>query len=167
MSKLLQSLIIFMALLFTSTNKADEVDDLIRLQGYIAKHCSKNCVDAGSLLEALIAVKNESSVNPKHMLAIVRTESAFNTKASNLGNKGLAQILLRYHRGKFKSKNYFDPEDNIRVGAMVYGQCVKKHNKDQRQSFRCYNGYQYGDKKYYSKILSNLKEINQLGLTII
>ena len=167
MFAMFKGLFLILALFFTSLSQADEIDDLIRLKTYIAKYCRVNCVDAGVLLQALHDVKDNTSVNPRHMLAIIRTESAFNVKASNLGNKGLSQVLLRYHRGKFKSTNYFEPSDNIRVGSSIFEACVKKHRSNTRQSFRCYNGYHLGDKKYYIKIQNNLKEIDSLSLTTV
>ena len=163
MSKTVRTLLATVMLFFSSLSFADNINDMVTLKGYVDKHCKKNCVDVGVLLQALYNVNRDLGVEPASMLAIVRQESAFVVKATNRGNVGLAQILLRYHRSKFRTKNYFDPSDNIRVGAIVFGECVKKHPKDKRQSFRCYNGYQFGDQDYYSKISKHLREINSLN----
>ena len=167
MIKIVKSLFIAMALFFSAVNHADEIDDLIKLKGYIAKYCKVNCVDAGVLLQAIYDIRDNTSVNPRHMLAIIHTESAFNIKASNLGNKGLTQVLLKYHKGKFKTKDYFDPKENIRVGASIFEECVRKYKNDTRESFRCYNGFHLGDKKYFIKIQDNLRDINNLALASI
>ena len=144
--------------------KGDVIDDIYRLNMYIDSACKSSCVNAGVLYKALVKVKKEQAVDPVKMLAIIRQESAFKVRASNKGNVGLAQVLLKYHRSKFKSKDYFDVEDNISVGSSIYKTCAIKHKGNLRQSFRCYNGYHLGDKLYYEKIAKHIKAIESFGL---
>lgn len=164
MLRYLKALMIVFFMAFGTISYADEIHDLVKVQTYIKSKCNKGCVDPGVLLDGLRLVKRELGVDPILMMAIIRQESAFKTMAKNGGSVGLTQVLLRYHKGKFKSTNVYGPMDNIRVGGMVLRDCVKKHPKDRRQSARCYNGYQLGDPGYYPKIQKHLREITSLGL---
>lgn len=167
MSKIVRALLATVMLFFFNYSHADDIHDVVAMSGYINKYCKRGCVDAGVLVTALQDAKKDLGVDPLAMLAIIRQESAFVVKAGNRGNVGLTQVLLRYHRPKFKTQNYTDAKDNVRVGSIIYKDCSKKHPFDMRQSFRCYNGYHLGDGSYYSKIAKHIQEIKALGLGFI
>lgn len=148
---------------WANISHADEINDIVTLKKYVRKICPRNCVTISDLVASLQTAKDTLGVDPVHMLAIIRTESSFNTKAVNGGSKGLTQVLLRYHRKHFKTDNYFDPKDNIRVGSLIYSQCYKRHKANLAKSMRCYNGG--GDPKYFTKITRHISDINSLNMT--
>ena len=138
------------------------------LSGYIEKHCRSNCVDPAALHFGVEAVANELDVNPVVLLAIIRVESNFRTKAVNTKNgksAGLMQIQVRWHKEKFRGENHLDIMDNLRVGAMVYRDCARKHKGSREKALLCYNGYQKnGMKIYVPKVLQAYKELEQINL---
>ena len=55
--------------------------------------------------------------------------------------------------------------DNLRVGAMVYRDCARKHIGSREKALLCYNGYQKnGMKIYVPKVLQVYKELEQINL---
>lgn len=150
-------------LLMCQLSFADPISDVAKLQAYISKHCKSGCVDAGVLYTALKDAAQEHQVDPEGFLAIIRTESGFKPKARNGSSVGLSQVHLRYHRSKFKTKNYFDVYDNVRVGMGIFAAC-KKQRKTTEGALVCYNGG--GDPKYVSKMNVRLAEVKRLELVL-
>ena len=141
-----------------------------KLQSYIDKVCKKDCIDASLLLLAVTEAANEFNVNPLTLLAIILTESGFRPKAVNRTSGksvGLSQIQVYWHRDKFTTVNHFDVFDNVRVGAMIYRDCVKKWKGSKDKALWCYNGHQKtGMKKYVPKVMKTYYELNSLSIRI-
>lgn len=124
---------------------------------YVNKHCIKGCVSSSNILKSSMEVASSMDLDFKMLLAIAKVESGYRVRAKNGSNVGLMQTHLRWHRSKFSSKNYYDVKDNIKVGAIVYRDCLKKHKGNIRKALRCYNGG--GDKLYVSKVMKAYKDI--------
>jgi len=133
------------------------------LESYIDSQCNKNCVSKYELIDAIYNVKNDLVVNYRFILAIIKTESNFNKKAKNGSSIGLMQVHLRYHRSKFNSDNYYNPNDNIRVGVSIFNDCYSRKKGNLKKTLRCYNGG--GDPNYVSKVYSAYKAIKSLHVS--
>lgn len=160
----LRSFMIAFLLMFSVTVQADVINDVVALKEYISKHCKSECVDAGKLYTALKQSSSEYQIDPREMLAVIRVESAFKPKAKSggaRGSRGLTQVLLYYHVKKFKSKDYYEVFDNVRVGVSIYSECRKKRNTIQG-AWLCYNGG--GDPKYRSKVGKAYSDVKRLNL---
>jgi len=134
------------------------------LQDHIDANCRVNCVAADKLVDVAARAAKRFGFDYKALLAIVHVESKYNTRAKNGSSVGLTQALLVYHRPKFLGKDYFAVEDNMFVGAEVFGACFAKHKGNYPTSFSCYNGYGKGDSRYRDKVLKALREIRGLKL---
>lgn len=132
------------------------------LTEYIDDNCKKGCVDPKSLLKSVMQSARKLDTDFRILLAIIKVESGFKVKARNAGNVGLSQILLRYHKPKFKGKDYTNVSDNVNVGAIVFTECKKKHNGNLNKALKCYNGG--ADPQYPKKVNKALSEIKQLTL---
>lgn len=127
---------------------------------YLRTHCVRGCVDSSNILRSSMEVANDLDLDFKMLLAISRVESGFRPKAKNGSSRGLMQVHLKWHRDKFKSKDYYDVKDNIRVGAIVYRECLKRRKGNTRKALRCYNGG--GDKNYVQKVMKAYNQIVKL-----
>ena len=122
------------------------------LQETIDKFCRKDCVSAPQLLSAAKRASKSFNVDHRAILAIVHVESKYHTKARNGNSVGLSQVLLTYHRKKFRGTNYYDVDDNIFAGMQVFNECFTRMRMNYSAAFRCYNGG--GDPKYTMKLNS-------------
>jgi hypothetical protein len=78
-------------------------------------------------------VGKETNLNPLIIIAIISHESNFQPTARNKsGAEGLMQVMTNIHKQKFKmfggSHTTFNPEVNIRVGALILKQCIAIKN---------------------------------------
>lgn len=124
------------------------------LQEVIDTYCRKECVKADHLTSAAKRAANGYKVDYHAIMAIVHIESKYHIKAKNGSSVGLSQVLLRYHKGKFRGKNYFDVEDNLFAGMQVFRDCLTKVKGNYPKAFSCYNGG--GDKNYQTKAMKAL-----------
>lgn len=136
------------------------------LGSYIEARCrSSDCIKPEVLLDAVKRVSDELGVNPITLLAIVEIESGFRVHVSNRGNIGLSQVLVKYHRSKFLTGDFYDVSDNLRVGALVYKGCVSRSKGSRENALWCYNGHQTtGKQTYVPKVMSARNRISQLHL---
>lgn len=155
----LQFHLLALLLLLPVTTNAGKRYDPYTLYDYIKVNCLKKCVDSEELWREINLASDQMRLDPKLLLAVVRVESAFVISARNKSNVGLSQVNLRYHKPKFKG-NYFDVGENIRVGASILNDCLKKHKQNVRKSLTCYNGG--GTQGYDKKVLVAYKEISRL-----
>lgn len=137
-----------------------------RLERYIAPTCGSQCVDTAVLLMAVTEASMKTNVDPNMLLAIIKSESGFKDKATNRNNGrsvGLFQVQVKWHREKFRSRNYYDVFDNVYVGAVIYDECVRKWHGSREKALWCYNGHQRaGMKQYVPKVLANYREVTRL-----
>lgn len=131
------------------------------LENYMEDACHKDCVHSEVLLDAATAAAEETGLDFKLILAIVRVESSFQVHARNGRSVGLMQLHLRYHKAKFQGKHYTHPGGNVRAGALVMKECMDSHHNALRKASRCYNGG--GDPQYYKKLLKAYHEVKKLS----
>ncbi len=86
-----------------------------------------------------------TGVPPTLLLAIVALESGFNPFAqSPVGAQGLMQVLTRVHDDKYKAYGgtlaAFDPIANLRVGALVLRESIRRAGGDVSAGLRHYVG---------------------------
>lgn len=130
------------------------------LQGTIDKYCRKECIQSQELINIADRVSLAYKLDSDAVLAIIHVESKYHIKAKNGSSIGLTQVLLRYHKGKFRGKNYYDIEDNVFAGMQVLRDCLKRTKGNYPRAFRCYNGG--GDKHYVEKVMKTYKAMKTL-----
>jgi hypothetical protein len=85
----------------------------------------------GALVAEAFQIGERARLDPTLILAIMAIESRFNPFAqSPVGAQGLMQVLTRVHTDKYESFGgklaAFDPLTNLRVGAKVLQDCIKR-----------------------------------------
>lgn len=133
------------------------------LQSVIDQYCRRDCVTAVKLIEVIDKTSRRYGINPHVILSIVHIESKYNTKARNGSSVGLSQVLLRYHKRKFKTKDYHDVEDNLSVGMQILRDCLTSTKWNYPRAFRCYNGG--GDKNYSDKVHATMSYLKSVDLS--
>lgn len=146
MSCIKTMLLSYIFLIFTAFPTYAQVNTL---QAHIDKYCKRNCVSAEKLMSVATKAAKSYKFDVAAVLAIVHVESKFHIRAKNGSSVGLSQVLLRYHKPKFKGTNYFDVEDNVFAGMQVFSDCLRKQKGDYKKAFGCYNGG--GDRSYGTK----------------
>ena len=135
------------------------------LTSYIQTKCKQNCVDIELLQVAAETAGAEIGVNPLTLMAIAGVESGYRAKVANKTSGksvGLMQIQVFWHKSKFQSKNYYDVFDNVRVGAIIYKECIDKYNGSREKALWCYNGHTpQGMKKYVPKVIAEMKQLSR------
>jgi len=104
----------------------------------------------------------ELGFDPLLIVAIMAVESSFNPRAvSNMGAQGLMQVIPRYHQDKIgpnRGRNaLFDPEVNVRVGALVLHEGLQRYGSMQR-ALQYYNGALKDPKARYTRKVMALKK---------
>jgi hypothetical protein len=85
----------------------------------------------GALVAEAFQIGEKARLDPTLILAIMAIESRFNPFAqSPVGAQGLMQVLTRVHTDKYEDFGgklaAFDPLTNLRVGAKVLQECIKR-----------------------------------------
>ena len=85
----------------------------------------------GALVAEAFHIGERARLDPTLILAIMAIESRFNPFAqSPVGAQGLMQVLTRVHTDKYENFGgklaAFDPLTNLRVGAKVLQECIKR-----------------------------------------
>jgi len=85
----------------------------------------------GALVAEAFEIGERAKLDPTLLLAIMAIESRFNPFAqSPVGAQGLMQVLTRVHTDKYENFGgklaAFDPLTNLRVGAKVLQECIKR-----------------------------------------
>lgn len=155
-SRLLKVLAVVVMLFTFNVSYGKTLDD------YIQKHCSKDCVDTQTVINASRMIADSLSLDYLILLSIIRVESNFSKKARNGSSVGLMQVHLRYHRDKFAKGDPFNPYSNIFIGASILKDCMVRVKNNSIKSFRCYNGN--GSHNYAEKVLKAYNEIKQLEI---
>ena len=109
--------------------------ELPKQQASVAMWLSRKYRVAPEPLGALVAeafeIGERAKLDPTLLLAIMAIESRFNPFAqSPVGAQGLMQVMTRVHTDKYEDFGgklaAFDPLTNLRVGAQVLQDCIKR-----------------------------------------
>lgn len=109
--------------------------ELPRQQAAVAYWLSKKYRVAPEPLSALVMeayeIGRRTQLDPLLLLAVMAIESSFNPFAqSPVGAQGLMQVMTRVHSDKYEAFGgklaAFDPVANLRVGALVLQEYVKR-----------------------------------------
>lgn len=114
-----------------------------------------------ALVEAESAAR-QLGFDPLLIVAIMGIESSYNPRAvSHVGAQGLMQVMPRYHKDKIgpnAGRNaLFDPETNVRVGALVLQEGLQRYGSMQR-ALQYYNGSLKDPKARYTRKVMALKK---------
>jgi len=112
-----------------------------------------------------VAEATKHNIDPLLILAMIETESSFNTRAYNQsGAMGLMQVIPRYHPDLVTQyhQTLFDPDMGITTGIQVLMKFVQKHNGDFVKAINNYGGDRSGN--YYKTIYRHLQEIEQYDI---
>jgi len=135
------------------------------LEHYIARkfYVAKAVTDR--IVESAVVVGAELDINPVLILAVMSVESRFNPYAeSGAGAQGLMQVMTRVHTDKFEKfgdgpEDAFHPEINIRVGAQILYDCVRRRGSV-TLGLKCYVGATGpNDGGYSQKVLSEMRRM--------
>lgn len=133
----------------------------VTMDSYIGKHCKvKSCVKGDELLTIAKEESRKWDIDPTWVIAIIKIESSFNKIASNRGNKGLMQVLASVHRKKI-SGDIYSARENLRVGTIVLGTCLKGVTGYQKTLYRIGKCFNAGPQQalYRSKLHKSFQEI--------
>ncbi len=115
----------------TATNPAE----LSRQQAAVAYWISRRYNVAPEPISRLVQeawdLGKRVHLEPTLLLGVMAVESSFNPFAqSHVGAQGLMQVMTRIHHDKYQSfggmNAAFDPVTNLRVGAQVLRDCIRK-----------------------------------------
>ena len=132
---------------------------MARVKAYVAKRYRVSAVALEPLLAEAESVGAEHGFDPLMLVAMMAIESSFNPFAeSTVGAQGLMQVIPRFHQDKIGDgageDALFDPRLNIRVGALVLKEGLKRYGT--LQSALQYYGGALKDPSagYANKVLS-------------
>lgn len=132
--------------------------DLQRVKMYIAKRYQVSAVAVEPLIASAQQTGRSVGVDPLLLVAVMAIESRFNPFAeSPMGAQGLMQVIPKWHPDKVDVKSdrsaMFDPETNIRVGAMVLKEYIQSTGSVER-ALQQYSGSSDPAAPYASKVMA-------------
>jgi len=136
----------------------------------IAEFFSRRYRIASDVLEQLVHVAHISGqkigVDPLLILSVIAIESRFNPIAeSEMGARGLMQVMPRYHQDKLASVGgdnaVLDPKINILVGTQILKDCIRRGG-GLEAGLQLYAGA-FGDpeSQYAQKVLAEKDRLDQ------
>ena len=139
--------------------------DLQRVKGYIAKRYQVSAVALEPLLAAAQQTGRSVGVDPLLLVAVMAIESRFNPFAeSPMGAQGLMQVIPKWHPDKIDVKSdkgaMFDPDTNIRVGALVLKEYIQSTGSVER-ALQQYNGSSDPTAPYANKVMAVKAALSQ------
>lgn len=111
---------------------------------------------------------NSKSISPLLLWGIAKTESNFNIKAINENSNGSRDIgimqINSIHLPELKAMGFnendlFNPDINIKFGAIVLKRCLDKWGLNYK-ALNCYNG-RVKDNPYNVKVIANIAKYNK------
>lgn len=139
--------------------------DLQRVKGYIAKRYQVSAVALEPLLAAAQQTGRSVGVDPLLLVAVMAIESRFNPFAeSPMGAQGLMQVIPKWHPDKVDVKSdkgaMFNPDTNIRVGALVLKEYIQSTGSVER-ALQQYNGSSDPATPYANKVMAVKAALSQ------
>lgn len=134
------------------------------LRSYLARKYKIASSVSGALVRTAFIVGRDLDVDPQLLLAVIAIESRYNPFAeSAVGAQGLMQVMTRVHRDKLDGSGgqaaVFNPVVNIRVGAQILSDCIRRRGSVQG-GLACYVGATGpGDGGYGASVLAERRRI--------
>jgi soluble lytic murein transglycosylase-like protein len=147
------------------TTPAKLSPDLQRVKAYIAKRYQVSAVAVEPLLASAQQTGRSVGVDPLLLVAVMAIESRFNPFAeSPMGAQGLMQVIPKWHPDKVDVKTdkgaMFDPDTNIRVGALVLKEYIQSTGSVER-ALQQYNGSSDPTAPYANKVMAVKAQLSQ------
>lgn len=139
--------------------------DLQRVKTYVAKRYQVSAVALEPLLAAAQQTGRSVGVDPLLLVAVMAIESRFNPFAeSPMGAQGLMQVIPKWHPDKIDVKSdkgaMFDPDTNIRVGALVLKEYIKSTGSVEL-ALQKFNGSSDPSAPYANKVMAVKAQLSQ------
>lgn len=139
--------------------------DLQRVKTYVAKRYQVSAVALEPLLAAAQQTGRSVGVDPLLLVAVMAIESRFNPFAeSPMGAQGLMQVIPKWHPDKIDVKSdkgaMFDPDTNIRVGALVLKEYIQSTGSVE-MALQKFNGSSDPSTPYANKVMAVKAQLNQ------
>ncbi len=115
----------------TATNPAELSRQQAAVAYWIARRYNVAPEPISRLVQEAWELGKRVHIEPTLLLGVMAIESSFNPFAqSHVGAQGLMQVMTRLHNDKYKHfggmNAAFDPVTNLRVGAQVLRDCIRK-----------------------------------------
>lgn len=150
--RIILSIIFMVSCTFSNATETGWIKDWIHDRFDVPKQ------QASKYAAAIIAASEKYDIAPTRIVGLISTESSFNPNAkSNMGAKGLTQVMTRYHKEKIKGRNLYNPITSIDVGVQVLRECLDKFDGNYSKAYGCYSGHGTKSKNGKTYIKSNLK----------
>lgn len=150
---------------------SNEIFETIEVQDKIASYISERFRAPFKPIRRLVKITfntgDISGLDPLLLLAVMATESSFNTRAvSTAGAKGLMQVMASVHSDKFnyfgKVHDVFEPYVNMQVGTRILKDCISRRG-DLNSGLKCYVGAKRNsDGGYAKKVLRERQRLRDL-----
>ena len=136
----------------------------------ISTYLSRRYRVAGDAIEQLVSAAHTAGkqvgIDPLLILSVMAIESRFNPIAeSDMGAKGLMQVMPQHHRDKFTDLGgvdaVLDPMTNILIGARILKDCIRRGG-GLEGGLQLYVGA-YGDDSnpYAQKVMAEKERLDQ------
>ena len=121
---------------------------------------------AAGVVAAAYRAGGEWKVDPLLILAVVAVESRFNPIAeSNLGAKGLMQVIPRFHTDKLAEHGgetaLLDPAVNIQVGAQILREYLRRFGETETALQMYASAFDEPNSGYAFKVLAERSRLEQ------
>ena len=115
----------------TATNPSELSRQQAAVAYWIARRYSVAPEPISRLVQEAWELGKRVHMEPTLLLGVMAVESSFNPFAqSHVGAQGLMQVMTRIHHDKYQNfggmNAAFDPVTNLRVGAQVLRDCIRK-----------------------------------------
>ena len=115
--------------------------------------------EALTILKTSVNEAHAAGVEPALVLAIIKVESGFNTKAvSKHDARGLMQVHYPAHKHRMTAKYKSSIPEQIKLGVTIYKECLSK-KKTEPKALSCYAG---GSSAYATRVLKVKHEVRKL-----
>ena len=144
--------------------------EMARVQSFVARRYRVSRVALEPLLAEAEQTGRQLGLDPLLLVAMMAIESSFNPMAESVvGAQGLMQVIPRFHMDKIGktagddagADALFDPQTNIRVGALVLKEGLRRFGS--MQSALQYYGGALGDPQagYANRVLGMKERLRQ------
>lgn len=128
--------------------------------------------DVVAILTSVFKYSDEHKVTPELVFSVIDSESSFRTNAkSNMGARGLMQILPIWHQAKIRldggsNELLWNPQFNINIGTQILRDYIIRSRGNLHEALARYNGSFGDDNGYPEKILQGTERYRKLMFDI-